>query len=256
MLPQNNIVFTQDENAKSQKTSAPKGATAKKDTAKSAPKVEEKKETATLINVEAKPAPSEVKPSEPEKKPVVSAPASGSSSKPTASNAYVKPQAPKNGKMEIKTKNKTLNIVIIVVAALLILGFLVWLAIDLNWFGCFKPAQQPKEEVVAVDTMPAIDSVAAADTVEAEPLPEPTIISEPANPNAKHCYLIAGSFQVESNAVRFQQEMIDKGYQAEIVTRNNGFHYVSLKVFNTRVEAIAEWRNMTSEFPELWILIK
>lgn len=253
---QNNIVFTQDENAKSQKTSAPKGATAKKDTAKSAPKVEEKKETATLINVEAKPAPSEVKPSEPEKKPVVSAPASGSSSKPTASNAYVKPQAPKNGKMEIKTKNKTLNIVIIVVAALLILGFLVWLAIDLNWFGCFKPAQQPKEEVVAVDTMPAIDSVAAADTVEAESLPEPTIISEPANPNAKHCYLIAGSFQVESNAVRFQQEMIDKGYQAEIVTRNNGFHYVSLKVFNTRVEAIAEWRNMTSEFPELWILIK
>jgi cell division protein FtsN len=154
--------------------------------------------------------------------------------------------------MEIKTKNKTLSTVLIIVAALVIVGILTWVIIDFV-VPRFRPAQEPEVPAV-VDTLPAIDSTAIADTIVAEP--EPVIVEEPVDPTSKHYHLIAGSFQVESNATRFQQDMQSRGYNAVIITRYDGFHYVSIKQFDSRSEAIAEWRNMTIENPNLWILIK
>lgn len=254
---QNNIIFTQDETAKPGKSKV-KNAEPKKESLKDDPKPVEKKEDTPIIKIgEQKNA--GVKPQDTEKIDTakVFVPTSSTTvSSVTSVQSTKKTTSIQNTKMEIKTKNKNLNVILIIVAALVILGVLIWLAIDLKWIDRFKPAQQPKEEVVVIDTMPAIDTVAVEDTIVEEGpavLPEPKIVTDP---NAKHCYIIAGSFQVESNALRFQQQMIEKGYDAQIVTRNNGYHYVSLKMFDTRVEAVAEWRNMVAENSELWILIK
>lgn len=255
---QNNIVFTQDENAKPVKP-ATKKIEPKKESVKEEPKSVEKKEETPVIkigeqkNVNAKPQDAEKKDAA---KVIVPTTSTTTVSSVANVQSAKKTTSIQNTKMEIKTKNKNLNVILIIAAALVILGVLIWLAIDLKWIDRFKPAQQPKEEVVVIDTMPAVDTVAVEDTVAEEApevLPEPKIVTDP---NAKHCYIIAGSFQVESNASRFQQQMIEKGYDAQIVTRNNGYHYVSLKMFDTRVEAVAEWRNMVAENPELWILIK
>ena len=147
--------------------------------------------------------------------------------------------------MEIKTKDKTLTTVLIIVAALVIVGVLIWLAIDFNWFGRFMPAKEAPAPVEVIDTTPAVDTT-AVDTLEVAE-PEPVIVEEPVDPSSKHYHLIAGSFQVESNALRFQEDMRSRGYEAVILTRNTGYHYVSIKAFDTRAEAIAEWRNMTLE---------
>lgn len=249
---QSNIVFTQDENAKAK--GKPKAAAKPK----AEPKAEEVKPAAPAAEpkVEApKPAPApEVKPqptAAPKPQPSTPQPAAAPKTS-TYNNSYTT-----NKNMEIKTKNnKTLITVLIIVAALVIVGVLVWMAIDFNWFGPFKKAKEAPAPIEVVDTTPAIDTTAVVDTVEVVAEPEPVIVSEPVDPNSMRCHLIAGSFQVESNAIRFQEDMRSRGYEANIVTRNSGYYYVSIKSFQTRAEAVAEWRNMVVENPNLWILIK
>ena len=248
---QNNIKFVQDESAKS------KGKSKAAAKPKAEPKAEEVKPAAAPAaaprvetpKAEASKAPA----AEPKPQPQTSVPQS-SAPKPTTyiNNSYT------NNKMEIKTKNnKTLTTVLIIVAALVIVGVLVWMAIDFNWFGPFKTAKEAPAPIEVIDTTPAIDSTALADTVEvAVEEPEPVIVSEPVDLGSKPCHIIAGSFQVESNAQRFQDDMRSRGYDAQIITRNTGYYYVSIKQFDTRAEAVAEWRNMTIDNPNLWILIK
>lgn len=239
---QNNINFEQDENAKDK--GKPK-ATAK-------PKAEEVKPAAAPA---AEPKPEAPKAEAPK------APAAEPKPQPAAAPKPQPSAAPKstytnnsytNNNMEIKTKDKTLTTVLIIVAAAVIIGVLIWLAIDFNWFGPFKTAKEaPAPVEVVVDTTPAVDT-----TVYEEPEPEPVIIEEPVDPSSMHYHIIAGSFQVESNAIRFQEDMRSRGYNAVILTRGTGYHYVSVKAFDSRSEAIAEWRNMTIENPNLWILVK
>ena len=239
---QNNINFEQDENAKD------KG----KAKAAAKPKAEE-------VNPAAAPA-AEPKAEAP-KAEAPKAPAAEPKPQPAAAPKPQPEAAPKstytnnsytNKNMEIKTKDKTLTTVLIIVAAAVIIGVLIWLAIDFNWFGPFKTAKEaPAPVEVVVDTTPAVDT-----TVYEEPEPEPVIIEEPVDPSSMHYHIIAGSFQVESNAIRFQEDMRSRGYSAVILTRGTGYHYVSVKAFDSRSEAIAEWRNMTIENPNLWILVK
>ena len=244
---QNNINFVQDENAKDKgkpKAAAkPKAEEAKLAAAPAAeakaetPKAEAPKAPAT----EPKPQPAAAP------KPQTSAPQPSATPKSTyINNSYT------NKNMEIKTKDKTLTTVLIIVAAVVILGVLIWLAIDFNWFGPFKTAKEaPAPVEVVVDTTPAVDT-----TAYEEPEPEPVIVEEPVDPSSMHYHIIAGSFQVESNAIRFQEDMRSRGYNAVILTRGTGYHYVSVKAFDSRSEAVAEWRNMTLDNPNLWILVK
>lgn len=245
---QNNINFEQDENAKGK--SKPKAAAKPK----AEPKAEEVKPAAAPAAAPKVETPKAEAPKAPvaEPKPQ-SQPSAPQTSTPKATtyinNSYT------NNKMEIKTKNnKTLTTVLIIVAALVIVGVLVWMAIDFNWFGPFKTAKEAPAPIEVIDTTPAIDTT-AVDTLEVVE-PEPVIVEEPVDPSSKHYHLIAGSFQVESNALRFQEDMRSRGYNAVILTRGTGYHYVSIKAFDTRSEAVAEWRNMTLENPNLWILVK
>ena len=259
---QNNINFVQDENAKAslEKTKKPaqpkteakpadaKPAQPKVETAPSKPLVAAAptQPTSTVVTpkVEVKNQPAQEK-----KAPVQSQPASATTKNQTSYTNYT------NNRMEIKTKNKTLTTVLIIVAGLVIVGVLVWAIIDFM-LPRFRTAREPEVPAVVEEPVPAVDSTAFADTLQVVEEPEPVIVSEPVDPNSMHYHLIAGSFQVESNAIRFQQDMQSRGYNAVILTRNTGYHYVSIKQFETRSEAIAEWRNMTIENPNLWILIK
>ena len=249
---QNNINFEQDENAKGKgkpKAAAkPKAEEAKPaatpaaETKTEAPKAETPKaEAPKAPATEPKPQPAAAP------KPQTSAPQPSATPKSTyINNSYT------NKNMEIKTKDKTLTTVLIIVAAVVILGVLIWLAIDFNWFGPFKTAKEaPAPVEVVVDTTPAVDT-----TAYEEPEPEPVIVEEPVDPSSMHYHIIAGSFQVESNAIRFQEDMRSRGYNAVILTRGTGYHYVSVKAFDSRSEAVAEWRNMTIDNPNLWILVK
>ena len=249
---QNNINFVQDESAKA------KGKTKVAAKSKAEPKAEVKAEDAKPASAPA----SELKAAAPEvkqqptaaPKPQAAAPQPTATPKTTTyiNNSYT------NNKMEIKTKNnKSVTTVLIIVAALVIVGVLVWMAIDFNWFGPFKKAKEtPAAPVEVIDTTPVVDTV-AVDTVAVVEEPEPVIVSEPTvDPSSKRCHIIAGSFQIESNALRYQEDMRSRGYDAQIVTRNTGYYYVSIKQFDTRAEAVAEWRNMVYENPNLWILIK
>ena len=154
--------------------------------------------------------------------------------------------------MEIKTKNKTLNIVLIVVSALIIIGAIVWAVINFNLIGRFRPAQQPETPVI-VDTLPAVDTV-AVDSVEVEPVAEP-VVEEPAVDNSSYFYIIAGSFQNPAYAESFEQQMKNAGFDARTV-RNGSFYCVGLKRFATEREAYNELNIMTAENPNLWVLFK
>ncbi|MBR2196664.1 MAG: hypothetical protein IJ911_13755 [Salinivirgaceae bacterium] len=246
---QNNINFEQDENAKSK--GKPKKAAQPKAEALAAEPAKTEAPAAPSTAPTIVSAPKPASPSQPaaEKKPQ-SQPASAQRT--TISNTNYS-----NNKMEIKTKNnKTLTTVLIIVAALIIVGVLIWMAIDFNWFGRFMPAKEAPAPIEVIDTTPAVDTV-AVDTVAVAEEPQPVVVSEPVDPNSMHYHLIAGSFQVESNAIRFQEDMRSRGYDANIVTRRySAYHYVSIKMFETYSEAVAEWRNMVGENPNLWILVK
>jgi len=249
---QNNIHFEQDENAKAK--GKPKKAAQPK---AEAPAAEPAKTEAPAAPKTAQPAPAPTttaapKPATPSQPAAEKKPQPAPAQRTTISNTNYS-----NNKMEIKTKNnKTLTTVIIIVAALIIIGILIWMAIDFNWFGRFKTAKEAPAPIEVVDTTPAVDTL-AVDTVAVVEEPQPVVVSEPVDPNSMHYHLIAGSFQVESNAVRFQEDMRSRGYDANIVTRRySTYHYVSIKMFETYAEAVAEWRNMVGENPNLWILVK
>ncbi len=245
---QNNINFVQDENAKEK--SKPKAAAKPKTEVKTeeakpaaAPVAEPKAEAPKTPEVKPQPAATP--------KPQTSA-TQPSASKPSTYNN----NSHTNNKMEIKTKNnKTTTTILIIVAALVIIGVLIWMAIDFNWFGPFKKAKEAPAPVEVIDTTPAVDTL-AVDTVPVVE-PEPVVVSEPVDPNSMHYHLIAGSFQVESNAIRFKEYMRSRGYEANIVNRrHSSYYYVSIKMFDSYSEAVSEWRNMNAENPNIWILVK
>jgi nucleoid DNA-binding protein len=160
--------------------------------------------------------------------------------------------------MEISSSNNTRNLIIIVAAVVIILGGGTWafFAFDLKdkFFG--KEMTAP----VAVDIPAPVDSTAIMDTVaEMDTITEPMVIEEPeetVETYTKKYYIIAGSFKVPSNAVRYNQKLINEGYNSEILERKNGFKVVSYKVVYSWGEALTEWKNMRHNNPQTWIYIR
>jgi len=103
----------------------------------------------------------------------------------------------------------------------------------------------PKEEVK--DTLP----------------PEPTPIPEPVVEKPKNKYfLIAGSFSSMDNAEKFQSELIQQGYDSEVIIRKTGknqdFYKVSYKGFADKDEAFNQL-SVERKLPnqeDVWLLIK
>lgn len=135
-------------------------------------------------------------------------------------------------------------------------SFIIIFAIGVFTFSCKeKPV---KKEPVPVAPQPVIEDTIPVDTVPeeiVEELPEP-----PKAPN--RFFLIAASFQKQSNADRYREKLIAEGYDSEVIIRQVGanpdFYKVSYKGFSDKNHAFQELRNdmANGPFQEIWLLIK
>lgn len=246
------------------KEEAPKAAkeTAKEPVKKETPAKEEKKEEkkADPIAEKAKPSTTattaktaEAPKAEVKKEAPTKTATSATSQKTTAQKTTAtKP------KVATTSNNSNTTTIIVVIAAVLVLfigGYFL-----LKAMGVIGGGKKPVPEVVQVPE-PVVDTVAqdtiTKDTIIEEPtvIDEPTVIEEPATEEPKF-YLIGGSFKVVSNAERFNQKLIDEGYNSTIIVRNNGFNCVSYNGFMTWEEALAAWRDLKNANQQVWILVR
>jgi cell division protein FtsN len=128
--------------------------------------------------------------------------------------------------------------------------------VSLLTFSCGKTKEKENVQVKREVVKPPVQ---IKDT-----LPPPTVNPQPAvkpKPENKY-FLIAGSFSNEKNAQTFQKELIQQGYDSEIIVRKTGknkdFYKVSFKAFYDREEAFNEL-SMERKQPnnqDVWLLIK
>ncbi|MBI9068312.1 MAG: hypothetical protein JEZ09_13545 [Salinivirgaceae bacterium] len=146
-----------------------------------------------------------------------------------------------------------LKTILIIVAAVIILGGGTWAILTFDLFGkMFNKEAEPvviEQPAIVIDTTPEV----VVDTT-----PEPVVIEEPqVDPNMKKYYVVAGSFKIKTNAINYNEKLKAEGYASEIVMRrSNGFQIVTYKTLYTWSEALAEWRNMRNTNAETWIFIK
>lgn len=94
---------------------------------------------------------------------------------------------------------------------------------------------------------PAPNSSRAAYTGGAE-----TRYGAPTEDNVYH--LVAGSFEIESNAVRFRDKLVGEGFSSHIIAQESGMHAVTVGSFPTLTRAQDAFDSMQGRIPNLWIL--
>lgn len=123
-------------------------------------------------------------------------------------------------------------------------------------FSCGKKNKevQVKHEVV---TTPVIKKDTIPPAPEPEPEPEPIIVEAPAN----KYFLISGSFSSKNNAETYKNELIQQGYDSEVIIRKTGrnqeFYKVSYKGFVDRDKAfnqLSTERKLPNN-EDVWLLI-
>lgn len=71
----------------------------------------------------------------------------------------------------------------------------------------------------------------------------------------KKYYLVAGSFKKRENAVNFREELLDKGYDSELIGERNGMHAVSYASFQNKSRAKEELQRLRNEEGlQVWLL--
>ena len=130
---------------------------------------------------------------------------------------------------------------------------LILMIFTLGFISCGKKKKEPKKEVKREVVKPI---VVKKDTIP--PTPEPIIIEKPDN----KYFLIAASFERESNAISFKNSLIEKGLDSEVIVRNTGrnkeFYKVSYKGFVDKKEAYQELsiEKKQPEHEDVWLLVK
>lgn len=70
-------------------------------------------------------------------------------------------------------------------------------------------------------------------------------------------YIVTGSFRVEDNAKRQVQKLLKEGYQAQIITNSNGFHYAAIGAFENKETAGNEINSkVKASYPSAWVFQK
>ena len=104
-----------------------------------------------------------------------------------------------------------------------------------SFTACNKKKKEVKKPQVQVE-------VVKPPVAEPEPLPEPEPIPEPEPMPDNKYFLIAASYQYESQAVKYRDELIGQGYDSEVIVRNRGlnseYFRVSYKGFYDRQEVL------------------
>ncbi len=152
------------------------------------------------------------------------------------------------------SSNNSKKTVLIIIAAVAGIGLIVG---GLFLFGVIGGESEPVK-VATPEPAPVVDSLEIAkDTMAVDTIPAPIVVEEPqVDPNAKKYYVVAGCFEVPSNAENFCDKLKSEGYPAEIINRRTGFKTVSYKTFYSFEEALEEWKEMRVVNPQTWILVK
>ena len=109
------------------------------------------------------------------------------------------------------------------------------------------PTPQPADSLTQNQPQPQPETLASS-TSENTPLPT--------KPNY---YLIAASFQFEDNALKFQKDLLQKGFQSEVLFVDNSAtasrYKVALARYDRKGDALAAAKhyNDTGEYPNTWV---
>ncbi len=133
---------------------------------------------------------------------------------------------------------------------------LFFFVILLGVVGCNKKKkEEPKTQVKREVVKPPV--VKKDTIIPTKPIPEP-IIEKPDN----KYFLIAGSFSSENNANNFKNELIEQGFDSEVIIRNTGknqeFYKVSYKGFSDKEIALKElaFEKKQPNNEDVWLLVK
>jgi nucleoid DNA-binding protein/cell division protein FtsN len=112
-------------------------------------------------------------------------------------------------------------------------------------------ASKPSEDEVAEKPSESEEAVQQTETNQKQSDVEQTTDS----PGSKKYYIVAGSFKKKQNAIDFREELINKGYNSEMIGERNGMHAVSYASFNSKSRAENELQRLRDEEGvKAWIL--
>jgi len=117
-----------------------------------------------------------------------------------------------------------------------------------------KTAQKADTEKKNTDTTAKKEATKTTTAQKEEQKTAKQATQKPAK-REKKFYVIAGSFEKKSNASRYQQSLIKKGYKAEMLPERNGMYAVSFNSFANKQKAMAELNYLTKEKKvQAWLL--
>jgi cell division protein FtsN len=122
--------------------------------------------------------------------------------------------------------------------------------------SCSKKALQKSE--AETETFPAAQEKVAEELpiVEKE---EKLVEVEKEPPVSNKYYVIIGSFRSRDNAVNYQKELKEKGFDSNLLRNEEGFYRVSVKSTDEILDARSEIMSIRTNYPEhadTWLLIR
>lgn len=119
-----------------------------------------------------------------------------------------------------------------------------------------QPAEQTQANVVApVETAPATEA-RVVDNADDVPVRQESF-SLVKGDGLKAYSVVVGSFSVQANAEGLREQLIGKGYAAQVVknTDRNMFR-VAATTFDSKAEAVASRNQLRQDYPDAWLLAK
>lgn len=107
-------------------------------------------------------------------------------------------------------------------------------------------ASFPAQEKVA-EELPIVEKEEKLVEVEKEP------------PVSNLYYVIIGSFKSRENAINYQKELKEKGFESNLLRNEEGFYRVSVKSTDEILHARSEIMSIRTNYPEhadTWLLIR
>src|SRR6056297_399844 len=105
-----------------------------------------------------------------------------------------------------------------------------------------KKADKSKEKTTQLET-----------TKPKKQKPEKTQVQK-ANKGTKKFYIVAGSFRNLEYAKKFNQDLINQGYNSELIGERNGMHAVSYNSYKNKSQAVKELQEMRDKGLQVWLL--
>lgn len=186
-------------------------------------------------------------------------------------------------------KSRTIRPVIFYTTAAAVIAGLLFMSIQFDWIRLEKDPMQQQANVIPVEIVDSasseqnnsdaitndiesesVDDVANPDDVAINETEEVIETVEPAldenevekivdtqviNQNLK-IHVIGGSFADHTNALNYQSELLDKGFNSQVLSAANGMYRVTVKSFADKTSANSELNSLRNQSgnSSLWVL--